>query len=171
MKPRPVHFEALKLSRVRCRTFRDLAQRYKWHEVLPSAATNSYLASAVDRITVPLPSAAQSPPGNCGHARPGTASRRVHRRPAEDLQSPCHAIKNPALARWGKPVKPVRKIQSPPAGDSTSVAGLVTCERCPKANRIPLTATQLAAIPNAKAARTVKNKVAKLRNKLKARPT
>ena len=36
---------------------------------------------------------------------------------------------------------------------------------------MPLTATQLAAIPNAMAARTVKNKVAKLKNKLKVRPT
>lgn len=36
---------------------------------------------------------------------------------------------------------------------------------------MPVTATQLAAIPNAMAARTVKNKVAKLRNKLKVRPT
>ena len=79
--------------------------------------------------------------------------------------------KNPALARWGKPVQPLRKIQSPPAGDSTSVAALVAWERCPKANKMPLTATQLAAIPNAMAARTVKNKVAKLKNKLKVRPT
>lgn len=36
---------------------------------------------------------------------------------------------------------------------------------------MPVTATQLAAIPNAKAARTVKNKVAKLKSKLKVRPT
>ncbi len=69
------------------------------------------------------------------------------------------------------PANRLRKIQSPLAGDCTRAAGSVACERCPKANNMPLTATQLAAIPNAMAARTVKNKVAKLTNKLKVRPT